>query len=244
MTEATKFWAWDMVRVRPGRHKGVSHRFDLPVGSVHIITEVEPDGIRLAGQPSDLIYSPHRFELVNNLGGTTHSPTRKLYVAGSLRNPGIPALAANLRGYMPGVKVFDDWHAAGPTGDDEWKRYEKARGRNYVEALRHGYAAEHTFQYDKHHLDTSDGTLLAMPAGKSAFLELGYMVGQGKWTGILLDDPDRWDVMFKFVNCVSTELEELVASFSQHICQKAAPTRLLQQYRDDGDIDGIDWRLR
>lgn len=139
----------------------------------------------------------------------------KLYIIGSLRNPGIPGLSSLIRRKAPGIEVFDDWHAAGPHGDDAWRDYSKARGQSYLEALE-GYAANHVFQYDQMHLDSSDGALLVLPAGKSAHLELGYMAGRDKWTGILIDDPERWDVMVKFAKWIGTDIDAALASFSRH----------------------------
>lgn len=120
---------------------------------------------------------------------------KSLYLIGSLRNEGIPEVSKSLREI--GLDVFDDWHAAGPEADDCWKEYEENRGRTYKEALS-GYAARHVFSFDKHHLDRCDAALLVLPAGKSGHLELGYMAGRGKPTFILLDRPDRWDVMYQF----------------------------------------------
>lgn len=119
----------------------------------------------------------------------------KLYLIGSLRNEAIPDIGDCLRDI--GFEVFDDWHAAGPEADDYWKKYETARGHGYAEAL-HGYAAEHVFHFDKHHLDDADLGVLVLPAGRSGHLELGYLIGSGKPGFILHDDPDRWDVMYRF----------------------------------------------
>lgn len=119
----------------------------------------------------------------------------KIYLIGSLRNPEIPKVGNLLR--ADGHTVFDDWHAGGPSADDEWKRYETERGRSYQEAL-NGWAARHIFEFDKHHLDECEVGVLVLPAGKSAHLELGYLVGSGKTGYILMDDPDRWDVMMQF----------------------------------------------
>lgn len=119
----------------------------------------------------------------------------KVYLIGSLRNPEVPRIAKDLR--AAGLDVFDDWYAAGPEADDYWKDYEIARGRTYREALE-GYAAEHVFGFDQHHLDDADAGVLVLPAGKSGHLELGYIAGQGKPAFILLDDVDRWDVMYRF----------------------------------------------
>jgi nucleoside 2-deoxyribosyltransferase len=59
--------------------------------------------------------------------------------------------------------------------------------------------AQHIFLFDKHYLDQSDVGVLLAPAGKSAYLELGYLTGQGKPTFIVQEkDPERWDVMAAF----------------------------------------------
>jgi nucleoside 2-deoxyribosyltransferase len=105
--------------------------------------------------------------------------------------------------------VFDDWHAAGPTADDEWKRYEEGRGRTYAEALK-GYAARHVFSFDRFHLDRSTCGVLVMPAGRSGHLELGFLAGQGKPTYVLMDNPDRWDVMYQFCSGIHFTLSDLL----------------------------------
>lgn len=131
-----------------------------------------------------------------------------IYLIGSLRNPEVLVIAGKLR--AKGFEVFDDWYAAGPEADDKWKEYEIERGHSYVEAL-DGYPAEHVFSFDLHHLDRSEATLLVLPAGRSGHLELGYSIGKGKPGYILLDTPDRWDVMYKFATKVTTELDEIIA---------------------------------
>lgn len=145
---------------------------------------------------------------------TTGSPSSKskLYLIGSLRNERVPALAEKLRG-STSYEIFDDWFAAGPEADDYWKTYERHRGHTYAEALQ-GYAAQHVFEFDQHHLDTSDVVVLALPAGRSGHLELGYSIGRGKRGYILLDEDyleeGRFDVMYNFATAVFTSEEELV----------------------------------
>ena len=142
------------------------------------------------------------------------SQNKLIFLSGSLRNPKIPLIGNKLR--AAGFDVYDDWHAAGDRADDEWKRYEQARGRTYVEALG-GEAAEHVFEFDLIHLDMAHIGVLVLPAGKSGFLELGYMMGQGKPGYILLDDTVdvRWDVMVKFAYHVSYSMEDLIAAISE-----------------------------
>ena len=132
----------------------------------------------------------------------------KIYLIGSLRDKRIPEIANEIR-EKTGHEVFDDWFAPGPRADDHWKEYETARGRSYGEALK-GFAAKHIFLFDKHHLDASDIGVLILPSGKSCHLELGYLAGCGKKTYVLMDDPDRYDVMYQFATGIAFSMEELI----------------------------------
>ncbi len=124
----------------------------------------------------------------------------------------MPLLGNFLRGH--GWEVFEDWYAAGPEADDKWTAYEQGRGHTFAEALK-GHAAQHVFQFDKHHLDTSDIVVLMMPAGKSGHLEFGYAIGQGKKGFILLEqEPERFDVMYAFATGVVYDWEELQMAIS------------------------------
>lgn len=131
-----------------------------------------------------------------------------IYLIGSLRNPRIPEVAAELRG--AGFEVFDDWHAAGPHADDAWRDYERARGHDLIEAVE-GYAAQHVFEFDYTNLCRADEVVLVSPAGKSAHLEFGWAIGKGKPGIILLDeDPERYDVMMLFADAVVLSTADLV----------------------------------
>ena len=132
---------------------------------------------------------------------------KKVYIIGSLRNDNVPKIAAMLR--KEGFDAFDDWYAAGPEADDKWKEYEVQRNRPYKDAIDAPHAW-HVFNFDRHHLDDSDFALLVLPAGKSGHLELGYFIGSGKPGFILLDNLDRWDVMYRFARKVSDNLDELI----------------------------------
>lgn len=131
---------------------------------------------------------------------------RNIYLIGSLRNPQIPIIAQQLR--EDGHEVFDDWYAAGPQADDRWRDYEIARGHSFLQALR-GHAARHVFAFDREHLQRCDTAILILPAGKSGHLELGIALGQGKSGFVLVDDPERWDVMYQFATGVFDNLETL-----------------------------------
>lgn len=134
----------------------------------------------------------------------------KVYLIGSLRNPEVPKLAETLRGRLPEWQVFDDWYAAGPEADDRWMEYEKARGNDFIAAL-DGHAANHVYEFDKHHLDTCDAVVLVLPAGKSGHLEFGYCRGRGTPGFILLhQEPERFDVMYRFASEVVNTTDALV----------------------------------
>ena len=140
-----------------------------------------------------------------------------IYLIGSLRNPEVPRIAAKLRDAE--LEVFDDWYAAGPEADDKWRDYERERGRTYRQAL-NGYAARHVFDFDRHHLERASAVVLVLPAGKSGHLELGWALGQGKKGYILLDSPERWDVMYQFADGVFETVDELVAALDNRFEQE------------------------
>lgn len=136
-----------------------------------------------------------------------------IYLGGSLRNPKIPEVAKALR--LAGHEVYDEWFSPGPEADDRWQEYEKVRGRTYVEAL-NGWHAQMVFENDKSHLVRADTFVLVLPAGRSGHLELGWMAGHiMKRTAVLItEEPDRYDVMYRFVDYVCSSVEELVEVLS------------------------------
>ena len=133
-----------------------------------------------------------------------------IYLIGSLRNKAIPDLGNFVRKELQ-CEVFDDWFSAGPIADDSWHDFEKARGTSYPDALK-GYPARHVFAFDKMHLERSSIVILALPAGKSGHLELGWSLGKGKAGYVLFDgEPERWDVMYQFANGVFYDKRDLAA---------------------------------
>lgn len=140
-----------------------------------------------------------------------------IYLIGSLRNPEIPHIANQIR--CAGYEVFDDWFAAGKDADDNWRDYEKQRGRTFVEGLQ-GLAARNVYAFDRRNLERADIVVLVAPAGKSGHLELGWALGQGKRGYYLLDDPDRWDVMLQFCTGVCTSVKELLQTLTRDRMQQ------------------------
>lgn len=144
-------------------------------------------------------------------------PVRKkiksIYIIGALRNPTIPQFANELQ--AEGFEAFGDWYSAGPDADDYLRDYSKARGLNYKQTLE-SYAARHIFEFDKYHLDRCDAAVLFAPGGKSAHMELGYVIGRGKPGYVLFDsEPDRVDVMYQFSTGLFFNKEELFAELKK-----------------------------
>lgn len=145
---------------------------------------------------------------------------KSIYLIGSMKNLEVPKIANEIETTF-GIEAFCDWHSPGPDADDYWKEYEKLRGRTFKEAF-NGYHAKNVFDFDKYHLDRCDATILVMPGGKSAHLELGYMVGCGKPAFILFDkEPERLDVMLRFVKVTNGDIfmsmSEMIEGLSKYV---------------------------
>lgn len=129
---------------------------------------------------------------------------------GSLRNPEIPHIAIKLRD--AGFDVYDAWWSASEDADEWWQKHERLKGNDYKEAL-NGHHATDIFEIDKKHLDRADLAVLAMPAGRSGHLELGYFIGTGKPGFVLFDkEPERFDLMYKFCHSVNFNIDTLIDS--------------------------------
>lgn len=137
----------------------------------------------------------------------------KIYIIGALKNDRIPEFANRLE--AAGFEAFADWHTPGPEADTFLLNYAKRRGWNYKQALE-SHAAKHTFAFDKKHIDESDAAVMLAPAGKSAHLELGYVIGCGKPGYILFEEePERFDVMLQFATGIFFDEKELVDQLKQ-----------------------------
>lgn len=137
-----------------------------------------------------------------------------IYLIGSLKTPRAREVAKALREH--GFDVFDDWAAAGEKADWYWEDYEREyRNRNFREALK-GKAAINSFEFDLRHLLACDAAVLVAPAGKSAHLELGLILGRSRPGFILLDgEPKEFDLMYKLATDICYDIEELVVAMGK-----------------------------
>jgi hypothetical protein len=64
-------------------------------------------------------------------------------------------------------------------------------------------------------LEKADVTVLVLPCGRSAHLELGYAVGASRFTVVLLDDPmSEPELMYLMCSKICVSIEEVVAEIS------------------------------
>ena len=133
-----------------------------------------------------------------------------IYIVGSLAGERVELVANRLR--EAGHVVFDQWRAAGPK--DFWADYAVRNGISFREALQMDFT-ETAFNFDMKYLSKADVGVLVMPAGRSAGLELGWLLGRGKPGYILYDgEPERPDLMAKLATGVCFSVEELIEILS------------------------------
>lgn len=79
----------------------------------------------------------------------------------------------------------------------------------YRTLLEHPRAVE-GFAADFAAMEKADTFVLVLPCGKSAHLELGWAVGAGKRTAILLEDPIQPELMYRMADHLSPSIHELL----------------------------------
>lgn len=80
----------------------------------------------------------------------------------------------------------------------------------YLRMIEHPRAIE-GFAADFAAMSKADTFVLVLPCGKSAHLELGWAVGAGKRTAILLEDPVEPELMYRMVDHISPDVMDLLA---------------------------------
>lgn len=133
-----------------------------------------------------------------------------LYVASSWRNTGYSAVVERLR--REGFPLYDFRNPGAGTAfawDDVDPGWRSWTAREYVQGLEHPLAVA-GFASDFAAMQRADAVVLVLPAGRSAHLELGWAVGQGKRTAILTRDGEEPELMAKMVDLITDDLDEVV----------------------------------
>lgn len=92
--------------------------------------------------------------------------------------------------------------------DPLWETWTEEK---YIAAL-DSTPAKMGYSYDYNALNKADAGVLILPCGKSAHLEAGYLIGQGKPVYILLDtvNKNEPELMYKLSGKIFTNLNSLV----------------------------------
>ena len=135
----------------------------------------------------------------------------KIYVASSWRNLAQPTVVRDL--VKSGHSVYDFRNPApGNNGfawssiDPNWKNWTP---EEYIEALNHPAAIDGYYN-DFDAMREADAVVLVLPCGRSAHLELGWAVGAGKITAILMLGDNEPELMAKMVNLITPSIDVLV----------------------------------
>ena len=139
------------------------------------------------------------------------SELRRIYVASSWRCADQPFVVEALRTLEH--EVYDFRNPPNKTGfawseiDPAWLGWDID---TYRELLDHQRAVE-GFASDFDAMQWADTFVLVLPCGRSAHLELGWAVGQGKRTAILLSqDKFEPELMYRMVDKLATSIGELL----------------------------------
>lgn len=97
-----------------------------------------------------------------------------------------------------------DRQFAAPKKGSDWESVDE-----YLRMVRHPVAAA-GFDVDFGAMRKADTFVLVLPCGKSAHLELGWAIGAGKRTAILLEDPVEPELMYRMVDYLAQGMVDLL----------------------------------
>jgi len=136
----------------------------------------------------------------------------KIYVASSWRNARQPEVVKALR--EAGHEVYDfrnprpgDNGFAWASIDSKWQSWNPLE---FMGALSHPLARK-GFAFDFNAMQWADAIVMVQPCGRSAALELGWGVGAGKRTAVLLAPEQEPELMLKMAERLCLSVEEVIA---------------------------------
>lgn len=134
----------------------------------------------------------------------------KVYVASSWRNEIYPGIVTCLR--ENGHEVFDFRKPPGGGNGFHWTEIDPAwqdwAPEQFRENLDHPLAA-YGCGADFAGMNWAECAVMVAPCGRSAHLELGWFIGQGAPTIVLLQNGEP-ELMYKLVNHLAISMEEVL----------------------------------
>jgi nucleoside 2-deoxyribosyltransferase len=147
--------------------------------------------------------------------------TRKIYLASSWKNQQQPNAVMKLRGM--GHEVYDFRIPTLENVGFNWKQCQMEGGEQinmhdialYIRHITHNSMAQTGFKLDYDALNWCDTCILLLPCGRSAHLEAGYAIGQGKETFIVLDkDGFEPELMYLLADHICETFGDLIVSLN------------------------------
>lgn len=153
------------------------------------------------------------------MGRSPAASVRRIYVASSWRNEVQPKVVAALRDR--GHEVYDFKNPRDGDHGFHWsevgmKSYDRGTNSDvpvaeYLAGIEHPIAVK-GYASDFAAMDWADTCVLVLPCGRSAHLELGWFVGSGRDTAILLNGPlVTPELMYRMVDVIAPDLASLLA---------------------------------
>jgi hypothetical protein len=138
--------------------------------------------------------------------------TQRIYLTSSWRNERQPELVRVLR--ETGHEVYDfrnpaqeghgfSWRAVDP----DWQRW---TAQQQIAAFDHP-VAQFGLALDYGGMQWANVCVMLQPCGRSAALELGWAIGAGKRTAVLMTDGQEPELMLRLADVLTTSVDELLA---------------------------------
>jgi len=141
----------------------------------------------------------------------------EVYVASSWRNERQPSVVKAIRN--TGLSVYDFRNPAPGNNGFHWSEidpnWQSWTAKQFRDALRHP-VAQLGLGRDEAALRSALATVLVMPCGRSAHLELGTAIGLGQYTAILLSDGEP-ELMYGMANLVTDSLDEIIETMKSRL---------------------------
>ena len=140
----------------------------------------------------------------------------RIYVASSWRNKYQPGIVVELRD--AGHEVYDFRNPPDRSGfgweqlDPDWQSWSVDRYRSMLEHP----IAQQGFNSDFGAMKWADACVLVLPSGRSAHLEAGWFIGQGKPTILFLPEPQEPELMYRMADGITDDLADLVDQLDRH----------------------------
>jgi hypothetical protein len=136
-----------------------------------------------------------------------------VYVASSWRCVRQPGVVTFLRAH--GIDCYDftspeeslgfTWTETGLVRDSDGRAWADDIQKSLVHPR-----AEEGFASDFNAMQKADACVLVLPCNRSAHLELGWFVGQGKPTAIFLESVNEPELMYKMVDLITDDIHQIV----------------------------------